>query len=197
MEDTVYLSPKQKNSNLVIIIGIAILVMLVVGGFFFMKQSPKKTVETNKVVVTKTPTPTEKPKIDKSTVKIQVVNGTGIEGQAAIVIKALTEAGYNSDNIKSSNAEIFDSAVFMITGRTDFNDIINDIVTILKPSFSNITISSSNLDETNLFDIVVLTGSETSTTTTISPTESITSTMDPTTIPTSDPSPTISPITTP
>ena len=108
MEETAFSYPSQpKKSNktmLFVIVGILLAVLI---GWFFITQQPKNTdeVKNDVVVEEKTPTPTtEKPKIEKSSVKIQVINGTGTPGQAGIVVKALEEAGYSSDNIKTGKS---------------------------------------------------------------------------------------------
>lgn len=202
MTETAYQSQnQQKNSSkskLAVIIGLGILIAAIIGGMLYLRP-PKKTVEKNNVVITTIPTPTEKPKIDKLTVKIQVVNGTGIAGQAGLVVKALTEAGYSTDNIKSINADKYDNSVTTITGRVNFDEIVNNIADVLKPTFSDIAISSSKLDESSVFDIVILTGGKIATTITpsSSSSSSTSSLSSSSTTPTQTPTPTISPIPTP
>lgn len=197
MEESDYQYQNKQNnrskSKWAVIIGLVILVVAIIGVMLYMRQ-PKKTVENSNVVVTTAPTPTEKPKINKSTVKIQVVNGTGIAGQAGVVVKALTDAGYSIDNIKSTNADTYNNTITTVTGRTNFDDTINDIVSVLKPTFSDIAISSSKLDESSAFDIVVLTGSKITVTPTVSPTGLVSPTPTSTIAPTSTPipSPTLS-----
>lgn len=203
MEETAFPYPNQQQKSIktkrAIIISFVLLATFI-GGFFIFRQ-PKKTDEKKDVIVEKKePTPTEKPKIEKSSVKIQVVNGTGTPGQAGIVVKALERAGYNSDNIKTGNAEKFDNSMTTITARADFEEIVNDIKDVLKPTFDKITVVSPKLDEDSEFDIIVVTGGEIFEA--VTPTTSITSSVSPTpsaTIitPTSTPSPTLSPTPTP
>jgi len=190
-----------KKKNPAVIIIVVVLVAAVVGGIFMLRQ-PKKTNQTNvNVVEKKEPSPTEKPKIDKESVKIQVLNGTGTPGQAGITVEALKKAGYDSDNIKTGNAEKFDNSVVSITARTGFEDVASDIKDALKTTFDEIEISSSQLDKGSEFDIVVTTGGKifeltptpTVTTTqnpTPSPTTEVTTTPTPTLTPTSSPTPT-------
>ena len=143
------------------------------------------------VVENKMPSPTPLPKIDKKTVKIQVQNGTGTPGQAGIVVKALEDAGYSSDNIKTGNADKFDNSTTSITARDNFEEIVNDIKEVLKSTFDKITVVSPNLDKDSEFDIVVVTGGKifesVTPTTSVSPTPSLTTT------PTTTPSPTPTP----
>ena len=192
--------PKKSNKTvLFVIVGILLAVLI---GWFFITQQTKNTkeVKNDVVVEEKTPTPTtEKPKIEKTSVKIQVVNGTGTPGQAGVVVKALEDAGYSSDNIKTINAEKFDNSVTSITARADFEIIVNDIKDILKSTFDEITVSSSKLDKDSEFDIVVVTGGKIFEA--VTPTIKVTVTASPTplltTTPTSTPNPTSSSTPTP
>lgn len=186
MGETTFPYPSQQNKSKktkqTIIIGIVVLVAVLIGLLLFMQQS-KKTNENKPTVVEKTePSPTEKPKIEKATVKIQVLNGTGTPGQAGLAVKALEDAGYSTDNIKSSNAEKYDNLSTRITARVGYEEIVNDIKDILQPTFDEVTIDSSNLDTDSEFDVVVVTGGK------ILETES--PTPSPTTAPDSTPSPT-------
>ena len=136
----------------------------------------------------KGPTPTEKPKIEKSSVKIQVINGTGTPGQAGLVVKALEEAGYATDNIKTGNADRFDNATMTIEGRVGFGDIVEDIEEALRSDFDKITVKTSSVDKDSEFDIVVVTGGKIFEA--VIPTTSVSATSSATTTPTLTPTPT-------
>src|SRR3989339_2042516 len=119
MEPTVNSYPSQQKSNKMlpmVVVG-AVLLIAIIGSYLIIGQT-KKTEEKKEQPETKVEknerTPTEKAKIDKSTVKIQVINGTGTPGQAGEVVKALVEAGYKADNIKTGNAEDFDNSTTTI-----------------------------------------------------------------------------------
>ena len=188
MEETIapYQNPQFKKSKVngtvwVVLFAIAV---IVIGGFVLSRQQ-KKVPEAKKDVVVekKEPSPTAKPKIEKSSVKIQVVNGTGTPGQAAIVVKALEGTGYSADTIKTDNAEKFTTLTTTITARTDFEEIVNDIKDVLKPTFEEITVDSSNLNTDSEFDIVIVTSGKLF--------EAITATSSATVTPSSSPSPTV------
>ena len=194
MEETIapYQNPQFKKSKVngtvwVVLFAIAV---IVIGGFVLSRQQ-KKAPEAKKDVVVekKEPSPTAKPKIEKSSVKIQVVNGTGTPGQAGVVVKALEGAGYSADNIKTDNAEKFTTLTTTITARTDFEEIVNDIKDVLKPTFEEVTVDSSNLNSDSEFDIVIVTGGKLF--------EAITATPSATVTPSSSPSPTVSITSTP
>jgi len=194
MEETIapYQNPQFKKSKVngtvwVVLFAIAV---IVIGGFVLSRQQ-KKVPEAKKDVVVekKEPSPTAKPKIEKSSVKIQVVNGTGTPGQAGIVVKSLEGTGYSADNIKTANAEKFTTLTTTITARTDFEEIVNNIKDVLKPTFEEVTVDSSNLNSDSEFDIVIVTGGKLF--------EAITATPSATVTPSSSPSPTVSITSTP
>jgi len=178
-------------------IGIVILAALAIGIFLMTRQS-KKNVE-NKVTVIETPvpSPTETPKIDKATVKIQVLNGTGTPGQAGQAVKALEEAGYKAENIKTGNADKYDNLTTTISSRANYEAIVSNIEDALKPTFSDITVRSSTLDTSSEFDVVVVTGGKIFET--IAPTKSVSSSSSSSssTVSTPTPSPTLTPTPTP
>lgn len=186
-----------KKKKITVMIGVVVVIAVFIGGMFMFRQ-PKKTNQTKVVVVEKKePSPTEKPKIDKKSVKIQVLNGTGTPGQAGIAVEALKKVEYNPDNIKTANAEEFNNTVTIITARTGFEDVANDVKDALKTAFDEIEIDSTHLDKDNEFDIVVTTGGKIFEE--VTPTISITSspTQSPTTTTTLTPSPTSNPTPTP
>lgn len=179
---------RTKQNNLPAVIGAIIIIVVLVGGFIIFRQS-KKTVPPKVAVVNQEPSPTEMPKIDKSTVKIQVQNGTGTPGQAGIVVDALKKAGYNSNNIETANAKDFTSTVTTITAKTGFEGTASDIKTSLSEVFTDINIDPAKLDTTNAFDIVIVTGGKkfevtpTTAVATIIPTSTLTPTPSPTPTP--------------
>lgn len=181
---------KNKKPLMGLVISLIVLVAVIVG--LVMMKQPKKVEEKQDVSIEqKGPSPTEKPKIEKSTVKIQVVNGTGTPGQAGVVVKALEEAGYSTDNIKTGNAEEFDNTTTSITARDNFEEIVNDIKSVLGSAFDKITVVSPNLDADSEFDIVIITGGKIFEEATPTATVTEEPTLSPTTTPTSTPTPLI------
>ncbi len=142
----------------VIVIILIVIIAAVIGGFFALKQAKKPEMKKEVVVEKKEPTPTEKPKIDKKTVKIQVSNGTGTPGQAGEAVDALKKAGYNADNIKTGNAKDFENTVTTVTAKAGFEDVATDVSDSLKATFTEVKINSTKLDDKGDFDITVVTG---------------------------------------
>ena len=149
---------KKKKAPMIIVV--IIIILALVGGYFMFRPTEEKDKSETAVVekTSPTPTPTEKPKIDKESVNIQVLNGTGTPGQAGIAVEALTKAGYNADNIKTGNAEEFDQTNTTVAYKDGFKDVADDIKETLKPTFANILIESTELDKDNEFDILITTG---------------------------------------
>lgn len=183
---------KKKKTG--VIIGVVILAV-VVGGIIMSRQ-PKKTDQTVVSVVDKKElSPTEKPKIDKKSVKIQVLNGTGTPGQAGDASEALQKAGYSAENIATGNAEEFDNTTTSIKVKAGFEDVANDIKKALKDVFDDVNISSIELDKKGEYDIIVVTGGKIYEE--ITPTASVTGSRIPSSTPTPSPTATLTPTPTP
>ena len=199
MEETAFQyqsQPPKRNKMIPNIVAVVDLLVAIVGSYLIISKPQKTAAKKDVVVETKELSPTPLPTIDKETVKIQVQNGTGTPGQAGVVVKALVEAGYAADNIKTANAEKFDNSTTSITTRDNFEEIVADIESVLKSIFTKISVISPNLDKDSEYDIVIVTGGKifeaatptTSVTGSVSPTPSVTATPTPT--PTLTPTPT-------
>lgn len=152
---------KKSNATKIIVAIIVVVILIVVGGIFMFgksEESSKTVTPTPFVTEIMEPTPTKKPEIDKTSVKIQVQNGTGTPGQAAAVVEALKTAGYSADNIKSGNAEDYDHSTTTISMQEGFDDVAEDIKNSLMELHDNVEISTSNLESSSEYNIVVITG---------------------------------------
>lgn len=165
MEGPDFPYPIQKNNaGLKWIVLISLTGVILLTGMFIFRKPQK--IEAKKVVVI-TPvqyrqlsnTPTIKP-IKVEDVTIQVLNGTGIPGQAALIVKKLEAAGYNPDNIKLGNAKTIGVSVTSITSRADFEKVVIHIKELLKPLFPEIEDGAlnPNPNEDSGFDVVIITG---------------------------------------
>jgi len=148
-----------KKSKLPIIsIAVVLLIALSTGIFLLRKNTSSKPPEVaGAVTQAPSPSPSPTPTVDKQTVKIQVLNGTGTPGQATKVAVSLKNAGYNLDTIKTANAP--DSvAASSVAAKAGFESVAADIKTALSSDFPDIEISSTALATDSAFDIVVTTG---------------------------------------
>lgn len=180
--------PRKNNKLMPIIVVVVVLLIAIIGSFLIINKTKKVEEKKDVAVETKEISPSPLPKIDKKTVKIQVINGTGTPGQAGLVVKALEEAGYTPDNIKTGNADKFDNSTTTIEARINYEEIVKDIEKELKSTFAKITVKSTNLDNDSEFDIVVVTGGKIFEA--VIPTASVSATLSPTTTPTLTPTPT-------
>lgn len=162
MVDPISLNPNQqgsgKKNKTTFIIVILVIAAVIIGGILVFRQSKKIRQPEVTITETKEPSPTEKPKIDKNSVKFQVLNGTGTPGQAGVVVEALKKAGYNSDNIKTDNLEDFNNKITTIAAKDGFDNVASDIKDVLKATFDEIKIDSTPLIKDSEFDIVITTG---------------------------------------
>lgn len=149
---------KKKNNMLVfIILGIVILV----GGIIFFVTKGKKESElvsptpTSGGITISTPSATEtaEPKA-KADVSIEVLNGTGISGEAGYLQGKLRDLGYT--DIEVGNADEQNQTVTTVT----FSDTLDEankkeIQTELEKLYEDVTVkTSSSLD----FDLSIVTG---------------------------------------
>lgn len=166
MEEPDFPYPIQKdNTKLKWFMLISLTCIGILGGIFIFRQPQK--IEAKKIIAIPTKyrqlsnSPTVKPIKIKKNVTIQVLNGTGIQGQASLIVKALEIAGYSLENIKSGNAKTIGGTSTSITSRADFEEIVINIKEILKPMFPKIIdgVLDHNPNEDSGFDVVIVTGS--------------------------------------
>lgn len=189
---------KKKDLTKPVVI-ITIFIIIVFGIFLFRRQSTSNQSEKITPTLTQEPSPTPIPNIDKKTVKIQVLNGTGTPGQANSAVNALTAAGYSKDNITTDNAADYNHTLTTISTKANFSSITSDIKSALSSTFDNISIDSSPLDNDSKYDIIVTTGGKIYEAPITTPTEIPTSTPtpNPSTTSTLTPTPTNTPTPTP
>lgn len=150
-----------KKSKRPLIIAAVVLIVAVTAGILLFKKNgsskPPAVAGSTTEATTPSPTDTPAPTVDKMTVKIQVLNGTGTPGQATKVAASLKTAGYNPDNIKTGNATD-NAASSSIAAKAGFESIAADIKTALVGDFPDIDVSSTALDASGDYDIVITTG---------------------------------------
>ncbi len=147
------------NNNKKAIIIFVVIVLALIAVIFYLRQ-PKTTKKAESITPTESrePSPTEKPEIDKDTVKIQVQNGTGTPGQAGKAVTLIKGAGYKEDNIKTANADEFGDTTTTVKAKEGFEDVANDIKDALEKEFDKVVIDSVAVDEDSDYDIIVVTG---------------------------------------
>lgn len=184
------LKKQRKGTRLIPIV--LVIVIILGGGLFFLsrrragqpEESPTPTAE-----VLSTPAPTETPEpVDRAEVDIEVLNGTGIAGEAAFLQGKLRDLGY--ENIDVGNADDQDNETTRVTFSSDLSDVVvEEIKSELEDIYKDVSASTSRSLSLN---VQVITGLRKGQTPKPSPTETPTPspTESPTPSPTSSPSPT-------
>lgn len=185
---------KRSKSKFPLLILIVVVIIAIVGGSYLLRQNKKNNRSEN---ITPTqeeiPTVTPTPKIDKQTVKFQILNGTGTPGQANSVVDVLKKAGYNGDNISTDNASNYNHTEATIAVKSGFESVGKDVKAALESTFSSISIDSQTLSSDSNYDIVITTGGKIYNESTITPTSSETPTNTQSVTPTESPSNTPTP----
>lgn len=191
------MTPAKKSKRPIVLIA-AVLFVALLGGIFLFSRKTSTTPPEVSGTTTEAPTPfpTPTPTIDKASVSIQVLNGTGTPGQATKVAVSLKNAGYNLDNMKTGNApeNLTTASVALKAG---FESIAADMQTALSSDFPGIEIASSQLGADSAYDIVVTTGGKKYAAPTAAPTPTGSSTPTPTPTGSGTPTPTPTPTNTP
>lgn len=142
---------------------VLILFLLVIGGvtFFVFKSSKSSSLDESPTpeatigsVDTTTPTPVATP-ADKTAVKISVLNGTGIAGEAGLLVEQLKQLGYT--NVTAGNATTQNATDTQVTyAATVGQDVITEITGKLQGMYTSVTTNNSTLPSGT--DIQIVTG---------------------------------------
>ncbi|HEX6977617.1 MAG TPA: LytR C-terminal domain-containing protein [Patescibacteria group bacterium] len=155
--------PAKKKSNKWIYIVIVFVIIIGVIAFLVFKGSQagseEATTEPTDLATpsqTVEPTPTATPaSVTKDEIKIQVLNGTGIAGEAAYLVNQLKPLGYTSTT--TGNSDTSSATATKVTFATKISsDVVTEITSQLKSIYQSVeTDTSSSLTST---DIQIITG---------------------------------------
>ena len=186
--------PQKKKSPLWIFMALA--VILILGGIFFLAKkslnkastspSPVAGVQTVEPQALVEPTATPAP-VDKENIKIQILNGTGIPGEASYLQGKLRTLGYT--DVVAANAEDQDYTGTQVTFSSSVpEEVVDEITTELKDIYETVTTKTGS---TTSYDIIIITGLQKGATAkpsaTSTPTPEATSASSPSASPTSTP----------
>ncbi len=153
-------STSKKNWKWLLVL---ILFLLVIGGvtFFVFKSSKSSSLEESPTpeatigpVDTSSPTPLATP-ADKTKVSISVLNGTGIAGEAGLLVDQLKQLGYT--DVKAGNATTQDATDTQVTfAESVGQDVVAEITSKLQSIYTNVTTNNSTLPSG--IDIQIVTG---------------------------------------
>ncbi|MBN1168665.1 LytR C-terminal domain-containing protein [Candidatus Woesebacteria bacterium] len=202
-----------KKKPVIRILIIVVVLALLGAGTWYLLSSPEKSLDSlvskdndegswggsESSTVTFTPTPTFQP-VDKSEIKIELLNGTGIAGEASLVQTELEELGYS--DITVGNADDQDHEETQVTFSSELpQGFIEEFVSELEGIYSDVSSKiSASLED---YDIQIIAGLRSSYTpaptkapvSTATPTPQASITTTPT--PTNTPTPTVTPTPTP
>lgn len=156
-------SRKSSAKKIYLILGL-VLVILAAGALFLLSRSPETeeeapqqefetiTFEEN-IEEQPSPTPTSEP-IDKSEIKIQVLNGTGIARQAAYLEGILLDLGYEDINTGNADQQDYDST--QVTFASDLSDQVRqEIFDELEKVYQRVQTSTQELED---YDVSIIAG---------------------------------------
>ena len=122
--------------------------------FLQTRVKPTPTVMPTKPTPKLTSTPL--PKVNKSQLKIKVLNGSGIKGKASEVKDLLKEKGYQE--ILTGNADSFDYQQTEIQVKKSKASVTSTVKNDLKENLTSF--KESTLDEDEAADIILIIGSD-------------------------------------
>jgi hypothetical protein len=184
---------KSGGAKTLLIIGALILVGIL--GCVIYKNASNKTGEElaeptpfenlnepsqTETVSTPTPVPVT---VDKSKIKIQVLNGTGISGEAAYLQTQLKDLGYTNIAVANSTKENATAAEVSFASSVP-SEVQTEITTELNSIYQSVTTSTNT---STSYDIVIVTGLRKGATAKPSATPVATATATPTPTPTATP----------
>jgi len=160
---------KSGGAKTLLIIGILVLVGIL--GYVIYKSASGKNenttlneptpfennlAPTNEATIAPSATPTSSPSasIDKTKVKIQVQNGTGITGEAAYLQTQLNGLGYT--NVSVGNSATQDETATQVSFSSSLStQVVNEITSKLNTIYQTVTKTSST---STTYDVIIITG---------------------------------------
>ncbi|OGH11266.1 MAG: hypothetical protein A2857_06600 [Candidatus Levybacteria bacterium RIFCSPHIGHO2_01_FULL_36_15] len=155
---------KPENKRLIFLIFIFIISLILtssaIASKFLVKQNtgtvPKIKAKSKvkspskKIIPSSTP-----PSLEKQSVKIEVLNGSGKAGSATVLSDYLKNKGY--ENIKTANAEDFSYKGITLQIKEDKKNYLESLINDLKDQYQ-ISTASAFIDKDSDFDVILIVG---------------------------------------
>ncbi len=157
--DIFYEPPRGKKSMKKFIIWLTILSVLALVAGFFATMAFKENVkeEAKKVEASSTPVPTPtpepKPELDRAQWSLEVLNGSGISGQAKKVADAIKELGYVVTKSGNADKQTYEESQIFVT--EDLKEKVNLLITDLKDVIRIATIAGILKESTPSARIII------------------------------------------
>lgn len=161
---------EKKNGGAKTLLIIGILVLIGVLGYVIYKSASGKnevtdlatpasfdnTVASPEESASPSVTPTASPAatVDKTKIKVQVQNGTGITGEAAYLQTTLKDLGYTSVSVGNSASQDATDTTVSFSSKLS-SEVINEITTKLNSIYQKVVKTSTASAD---YDIVIITG---------------------------------------
>lgn len=152
-------TPKTKNMKKVMLIvgGVILLVGVVLGGVMRARSGAS---EVEPIVITpkatSTPAPTPEP-VDWAELKVQILNGSGVTGEAGVVSKILEGVGFESEMITAGNADSYDYTKAEVRVKTGLSEqVYQAIAEALKADYQ--VMMGEELAENEEYEVIVIVG---------------------------------------
>jgi len=187
-------APRKKGKKKVVwvIFGMAFVAIAVLAGFYILgngeetpEPSPTPFVSGFDETLGETTDATPEPTVDKAKVSIEVLNGTGVSGEAGFLQTKLKALGYS--DIEAGNADNQNNKTTQVTFSSSLADsVVEEILQELKSLYQEVNDKTSS---TQSVDVQIITGlrkgqtAKPSATPTVTPTPTATSSATPTPTP--------------
>lgn len=155
--------PPRKKKSLIPLLFLIIIIGAVVGGGIYIARSvlggekPAPSPSPTPTSTLFTPSPLEEPEaVDVSQYSVQILNGSGVAGEAGKVNDLLVSAGFSKAD--TGNADNYDYTDSQIQLKANTPDAVFDAVKGALSEEYTIVKSSDNLAEDSEYDIVIIVG---------------------------------------
>lgn len=146
---------KKSKKGLIFIILLVFVLLGVAGWYLFGKKETSDSISDitpSPSFSEVTPTPTEEP-VDKSEIQIEILNGSGVSGEASKFKTILAELGYT--NIEVGNASSSDYTVTEVTFKSSVPDEIqNEITDSLESIYAEVDVNNGSIGENDVQIII-------------------------------------------
>ena len=140
----------------IIIIVVALLLGAGAAGFFYMRSSNTQsaTISPTSAPIEQAPMPTEEPTVNKEDLKVKILNGSGVVGEATKVKTLLEGADFVIDS--TANADNYDYKTTEIQVKSSVpSSVTNELSELLETDY---TVDTTELDNSEDVDVVVIIG---------------------------------------